>query len=155
MVVAAQKLRLEQALSTDRQWKTKNWKALFVENPIMRQFATGLIWGVYQGKGLDKTVIKTFRYMEDGTFNTVDEEEYQLPERVDIGLVHPLELSEEELAAWKEQLSDYEIAQPIEQLERPVFRVTDEEKEKLELIRFGGVVVNSLFLFGKLQDMGW
>lgn len=155
MVVAAQKLRLEQAFSTDRQWKTENWKALFVENPIMRQFATGLIWGVYQGKGLDKTVIKTFRYMEDGTFNTVDEEEYQLPEIVDIGLVHPLELSEEELAAWKEQLSDYEIVQPIEQIERPVFRVTDEEKEELELIRFGGVVVNSLFLFGKLQDMGW
>lgn len=155
MVVAAQKLRLEQALSTDRQWKTENWKALFVENPIMRQFATGLIWWVYQGKGLDKTVIKTFRYMEDGTFNTVDEQEYQLPERVDIGLVHPLELSEEELAAWKEQLSDYEIVQPIEQIERPVFRVTDEEKEELELIRFGGVVVNSLFLFGKLQDMGW
>lgn len=155
MVIAAQKLRLEQALSTDRQWKTENWKALFVENPIMRQFATGLIWGVYQGKGLDKTVIKTFRYMEDGTFNTVDEEEYQLPEIVDIGLVHPLELSEEELAAWKEQLSDYEIVQPIEQIERPVFRVTDEEKEELELIRFGGVVVNSLFLFGKLQDMGW
>ena len=155
MVVAAQKLRLEQALSTDRQWKIENWKALFVENPIMRQFATGLIWGVYQGKGLDKTVIKTFRYMEDGTFNTVDEEEYQLPEIVDIGLVHPLELSEEELAAWKEQLSDYEIVQPIEQIERPVFRVTDEEKEELELIRFGGVVVNSLFLFGKLQDMGW
>lgn len=66
--------------------------------------------------------------MEDGTFNTVDEEEYQLPEMVDIGLVHPLELSEEELALWKEQLSDYEIIQPIEQLERPVFRVTDEEK---------------------------
>lgn len=154
-VVAAQKLRLEQALSTERQWKTENWKALFVENPIMRQFATGLIWGVYQGKGLDKTVIKTFRYMEDGTFNTVDEEEYQLPERANIGLVHPLELSEEELAAWKEQLSDYEIVQPIEQLDRPIFRVTDEEKEQLELIRFGGVVVNSLFLFGKLQDMGW
>lgn len=154
-VVAAQKLRLEQALSTDRQWKTENWKALFVTNPIMRQFATGLIWGVYQGKGLDKTLIKTFRYMEDGTFNTVDEEEYQPPEEVNIGLVHPLEFSKEELAAWKEQLSDYEIVQPIEQLDRPIFHVTDEEKENLELTRFGGMVINSLSLFGKLQDMGW
>lgn len=52
-------------------------------------------------------------------------------------------------------MSDYEIIQPIEQLERPVFRVTQEEKEEMELTRFGGVVVNSLSLSGKLQNMGW
>ncbi|MDE6056198.1 MAG: DUF4132 domain-containing protein, partial [Lachnospiraceae bacterium] len=96
-----------------------------------------------------------FRYMEDGTFNTVDEEEYILPEDALIGLVHPVELSEDILSAWKEQMSDYEIVQPIEQLERSVFRVTEEEKEEIELTRFGGVVVNSLSLSGKLQNMGW
>ena len=93
--------------------------------------------------------------MEDGTFNTVDEEEYILPEDALIGLVHPVELSEDILLAWKEQMSDYEIVQPIEQLDRPFFRVTEEEKEEIELTRFGGVVVNSLSLSGKLQNMGW
>ncbi len=150
-VVTNQKLRLEQALSTERHWSTKQWKALYVNNPVMCRFAIGLIWGVYEGRDLSTT----FRYMEDGTFNTVDEEEYTLPENASIGLVHPVELSEETLSAWKEQLSDYEIDQPIEQLERPVFRVTEEEKEEMELTRFGGVVVNSLSLSGKLQNMGW
>ena len=117
----------------------------------MRQFAIGLIWGVYE----DKNLLKTFRYMEDGTFNTVDEEEYILPEDALVGLVHPVELSEDILSAWKEQMSDYEIVQPIEQLERPVFRVTEEEKDAKELTRFGGVVVNSLSLSGKLLNMGW
>ena len=150
-VVTNQKLRLEQALITDRHWSTAQWKELYVKNPVMRQFATGLIWGVYE----DKKLSETFRYMEDGTFNTVDEEEYTLPENGSIGLVHVVELSEEVLSAWKEQLSDYEISQPIEQLERPAFCVTEAEKEEMELTRFGGVVINSLSLSGKLQNMGW
>lgn len=150
-VVTNQKLRMEQALSTERHWQTEKWKELYIKNPVMRQFAIGLVWGVYEDGGL----AETFRYMEDGTFNTVDEEEYTLPENASIGLVHPVELSEETLSAWKEQLSDYEIVQPIEQLERPVFRVTEEEKDEKELTRFGGVVVNSLSLSGKLQNMGW
>lgn len=154
-VITAQKLRMEQALGSGRQWQADSWRALFVQNPVMHQFATGLIWGVYQGKESDRTLLKTFRYMEDGTFNTADEEEYALPDMVGIGLVHPLELSEEELAAWRQQLLDYEIVQPFEQFDRPVFRVTEEEKDQSELTRFGGVVVNALSLSGKLQNMGW
>lgn len=160
-VVANQKTRLEQALRIRRQWEPEKWKELFVKNPVMHQFAMGLIWGVYE----EGVLRETFRYMEDGTFNTAEEEEYEFPETGGqdlvtaqeqvIALVYPIELSEEVLAAWKEQLADYEITQPIEQLERPVYRVTEEEKEATELVRFGGVVLNGLSLTGKLQDMGW
>ena len=69
--------------------------------------------------------------------------------------MHPIELDEEALAAWKEQLEDYEVTQPIEQLERTVYRVTEEEKGKKELERFGGKLLNGLSLSGKLQGMGW
>lgn len=49
----------------------------------------------------------------NGSFNTQDEEEYTLPKQARISLVHPVELTDEEKAAWKEQLADYEIAQSI------------------------------------------
>ncbi len=150
-VVANQKIRLEQAMRIERRWDKEKWCQLFVKNPVMHQFAIGLVWGVYQ----EGALAETFRYMEDGTFNTAEEEEYELPEVCSIGLVHPIELSEEILGTWKEQLSDYEIVQPIEQMERPVYRVTEEEKEATDLIRFGGMVLNGLSLSGKLQDMGW
>ena len=150
-VVSSQKLRLEQALSMSRFWQGKNWKKLFVENPIMHQFAVGLIWGTYEGVLLKDT----FRYMEDGSFNTVDEREYTLSEDGIIGLVHPLELSEEELSAWKEQLSDYEIVQPIEQLERPVYRITEEEKAAQILPRFEGKELDGMSLSRKLLSQGW
>lgn len=150
--VANQKLRLEAALSTERKWQTDKWEALFVKNPIMHQFAISLVWGVY---GEDDSLIATFRYMEDGSFNTEDEEEYQLPEHGTIGLVHPIEISVESKAKWEEQLSDYEITQSIEQLARPMFAITEEEKQSDALERFGGAVLAAISLSGKLQTMGW
>lgn len=160
--VSSQRMRLEFALSAERQWTCDAWKKLFVENPIMHQFAIGLIWGLYENNKL----IQTFRYMEDGSFNTEDEEEFFLPQDQDtptegapapakIGLVHPVELSEESIKAWKTQLEDYEITQPIEQLSRPVYHMTKEEADKKEMERFGGCILNDLSLHGKMQNMGW
>nr|WP_300840444.1 DUF4132 domain-containing protein [uncultured Acetatifactor sp.] len=154
--VSSQKMRLEMALSTGRQWSVEAWKNLFVKNPVMHQFATGLIWGIYE----DRKLTSTFRYMEDGSFNTEDEDEFELPEGGEnsaqyIGIVHPIELTEDTRKAWKEQLEDYEITQPIEQLDRPVYYRTKEEENEKSLERFGGCIVNDLSLGGKLQTFGW
>lgn len=150
--VSSQKMRLEMALSTERQWSVDAWKNLFVKNPIMHQFAIGLVWGIYE----DRKLTDSFRYMEDGSFNTEEEDEFTLPESgAWIGLVHPIELSRESLEAWKQQMEDYEIIQPIEQLERPVYYRTEEEAEKRSLERFGGCVLNDLSLGGKLLGAGW
>lgn len=149
--VTSQRGRLEFALSTEREWSVEAWKQLFVKNPIMHQFAIGLIWGVYE----DKKLIQSFRYMEDGSFNTEEEDEYELPDQGQIGLVHPIELSKESKAAWKQQLEDYEITQPIEQLDRTVYTMTEEESEMQSLERFGGCILNELSLAGKLTGFGW
>ena len=149
--VAAQKNRLEAALSALRCWDSGAWQALFVQNPIMHQFAISLIWGVYEGGALQTT----FRYMEDGSFNTVDEEEYTLPEAASIGLVHPVELDDETREAWKRQLEDYEISPSLLQLDRPVYRLEPEAAQSRALERFGGKMLNGLSLSGKLLGLGW
>lgn len=149
--VASQRQRLEQALSTERLWTIDAWKELFVKNPVMHQFAIGLIWGIYE----ERTLKQTFRYMEDGSFNTEEEEELLLPVQGKIGLVHPIELTDDTRQAWVEQLADYEVLQPFEQLSRPIYYVTEEEKDQKCLERFGGCLINDLSLSGKLQSMGW
>ncbi|MDE6517129.1 MAG: DUF4132 domain-containing protein, partial [Acetatifactor sp.] len=133
--VSSQKQRLEMALSAERLWTASAWQELFVQNPIMHQFAIGLIWGIYE----DHKLVQSFRYMEDGSFNTEDEDEYTLPEQGQIGLVHPIELTKESLETWKQQLEDYEITQPIEQLNRAIYYLTQEEQEGKSLERFGGM----------------
>lgn len=149
--VSSQKMRLEMALSTEREWSIQAWKDLFVKNPVMHQFAIGLIWGIYE----DRKLVSSFRYMEDGSFNTEDEDEFELPQEGHIGLIHPIELSEESRKAWKQQLEDYEITQPVEQLDRPVYYRTKEEENSKSLERFGGCILNDLSLGGKLMALGW
>lgn len=149
--VTAQRARLELALSAQRCWDTDTWRKLFVENPIMHQFAISLIWGVYENGELKET----FRYMEDGSFNTADEEEYSLPDGANIGLVHPIELNEDTLNTWKQQLEDYEITQSIQQLSRPVFRLPAEQAQAPSLETVAGRILSALSFSGKLQGMGW
>lgn len=150
-VVKIQKLRLETAMLADRRWTVDAWESLFVKNPVMHKFAMGLIWIAYE----DDKAVQSFRYMEDGTFNTSDEDEYELPKTCTIGLAHPIDLDEETLLAWKEQLSDYEIIQPMEQLEKKVYTVDDTEKGKLDLLRFNDRELNGYTLLNRMTKMGW
>ena len=149
--VTTQKNRLEYVLMCDRKWTCDGWKKLFVKNTIMHCFAIGLVWGIYE----DGKLGATFRYMEDGSFTTADGDEFELPEKADIGLVHPVELSEELKAQWTEQLSDYEIVQPFPQLERRVYTPDDSELEMKRLTRFEGFKADCLALTGKMTRMGW
>ncbi len=155
--MTSQKQRLEQALATAREWDIKAWVRLFVKNPVMRPFATGLVWGIYENGRL----VSGLRYMEDGSFNTEDEREYELPSgeslRADpkIRLVHPLELPEESKTAWKQQFEDYEITQPMEQIERKVYAVEEEEADQQEMMRFHGCGVNGAVLNSRLLGFSW
>lgn len=150
-VISIQKIRLETAFLADRRWDREAWEKLFVKNPVMHSFAIGLIWAAYENDKLTET----FRYMEDGSFNTSDEDEYELPENCTIGLVHPIDLDEDTLSTWKEQLSDYEIVQPIEQLERKVYHINDDEIGTLDLNRFKGRKINGMSLLGRATKFGW
>ena len=151
-VASIQCLRLELALSNNRTWAKEEWTKLFVQNPIMNMFAIGLIWGVYDARG---KLILSFRYMEDGSFTTVDEDEAALDDKASIGLCHPLDLGDELITAWTQQLLDYEIKQPVEQLGRKVFRLGEDKKTAVRVTEFGGAVVYAVSLLGKLQKLGW
>lgn len=147
--LSIQKQRLEASLSRKRYWSYDSWKSVFLENPIMKQFATSLIWGEYtEGK-----LLEMFRYAEGDTLYSIIGENHALSSGTVIGFIHPLELSEEKKALWKEQLEHSKIVQPFLQIERPVFVV--EENDKITVERFGGILLNGRSLFGKMTKLGW
>ncbi|HHK5536493.1 TPA: DUF4132 domain-containing protein [Bacillus mobilis] len=147
--LSMQKQRLEAALSLKRYWSYDTWRSIFLENPIMKQFAPSLIWGEYaEGK-----LLKMFRYAEDGTFYSMIGEKHEVSSGTVIGLIHPLELSGAEKEMWKEQLENSKIVQPFLQIERPVF--VGEENDKVTVERFGGILLNGRSLFGKMTKLGW
>lgn len=147
----AQSERLEEALATGRQWRSDIWLPLFTGNPLLQHYATGLIWGIYHGGKLETS----FRYMGDGTMATIDDQVFELKEKADIGLVHPLELTSDEIERWGQQLSDYEITQPFAQLRRAVYIMTDAERQKPIITRFKGKVLHPLSLKGRMSKHTW
>ncbi|MES9700689.1 DUF4132 domain-containing protein [Bacillus sp. JJ927] len=147
--LSMQKQRLEAALSRKRYWSYDTWKSVFMDNPIMKRFSTSLIWGEYkEGK-----LLKAFRYTEGGVLYAIDGKTHELSSGTAIGFIHPFELSREEKALWKEQLTIAGIVQPFVQIERPVFVV--EENDEIAIERFGGILLNGRSLFGKMTKLGW
>ncbi len=112
--IQLQTIRFENNFYFARVWNLSKFKEIFVDNVIMKKFATSFIWGIYEN---DKP-INTFRYNEDGTFVNENDDEIKLSENAKIGIIHPVEIEEQLLNKWKEQLKDYEIIQPFNQLER-------------------------------------
>ena len=139
MISSNQMRRLNKVLLNGRKWSYKTFNELFVDNPIMNIFALKLIWGVYDE---NNNLIESFRYMEDGSFNTFNEEEYifedSLKNKKNITLVHPIELDEDKLSKWRNQLSDYEILQPINQLDLLFEEVKEEHIKNNKIISFEG-----------------
>jgi len=150
--VKLQKNRLENGFSANRLWNFASWSELFINNPMMKQFALTLLWGNYNQQG---ELIKAFRFLEDGSFINLEEDEITLKDDEKIGLVHPIELTQERLDEWIEQLDDYEIVQPFSQLSRAIYRVKDADKDKLSLDDFMGYLIGRTSLKGKLFNKGW
>ena len=95
------------------------------------------------------------------TFRVTDELDYadaaDEPVTLDgeIGLVHPLQLSDEARAAWGEQLADYEIVPPFPQLGRPVYDVEPGEQRDRRLKRFARHKIAAATLVRQLENLGW
>ena len=110
--------RLQYVFLNGRKWSFEDWKEIFFNNPLMKDFAIKLIWGVYNKKN---KLLKTFRYMEDGSFNNEEDEEIKLEDKklkdkILIGLISPIEINKKIIEKWQIQLNDYEIVQPFNQL---------------------------------------
>ena len=112
-VLKTQTERLLLVFMDARKWTLTEWKEVFFENPLMKAFAVKLIWGIYDEKN---NLLNTFRYMEDGSFNNIDDEEIKIDDNSLISLVSPVEINKELIEKWKNQLSDYDIIQPFNQL---------------------------------------
>ncbi|URN09217.1 DUF4132 domain-containing protein [Actinomadura madurae] len=144
-VAADQIKRLERAMVTGRSWTPEEFRAFFVEHPLMGHIARRLVWAAGDA---------VFRVAEDGTLADVHDDEFTLPPDAAVTLPHPVLLDEKTVAAWASVFADYEILQPFEQLGRPVHVLADDERAGTRLARFEGRTAH----FGRFLGMtsrGW
>ena len=156
-IAKVQLKRLEQAMVAGRRWRREDFEMLYVRQPLMRQLASRVIWGVFEDhadaanaasvqsaniRQLPERLLQLVRLADDGELTTADDDAWAWPESDDaqagegegaptlrIGIAHPLELSDADLAAFGQLLADYELMQPFEQLARAGARAPQERAD--------------------------
>ena len=130
-VVKGQLIRIENLFVRQHRWPIDRWKELFLVPPVLLPFAVRLVWALYDPQGRLQT---TFHALEDRTLSDVEDEPYAIPGEGAVGIVHPLELTDQQRLAWMNRMSDYEIMPPVPQLERPVV-VLDPQRRDEKLLK--------------------
>lgn len=142
-IITEQSSNLLRALFLERKWKTKRWIEIFIKNPVMQEFAVQLIWKETDENG---KLIKTFRCMDNGTFKMSQNQECTLNENSFINVLYFPELSKEEQKHWEENFKNEKIKQPINQINMTVYKITEKNQEKIEILDYNkkGFLVNKM-----------
>ena len=111
--------RLERALSSGRSWRLDLWRAIFLENPLLRDLARRLVW-IASPEKIAFRPPKGRGELEDVFGSRV----VGLGERSAVKLAHPLELDPDELGLWRERIPELG-RQPFPQLHRLVAKETE------------------------------
>jgi hypothetical protein len=149
--VKVQVKRLERAMLSRRRWSAAEFGQFVVRHPFMIHLVRLVLWGDYAE---DSTLTAAFRVTEDRTYADVNDTTYT-PVAAAVGVVHPLEMTDEERAKWGEVFGDYEIIQPFPQLGRRIHKLQPGEEKRTELTRFGGPEVPVIIFNGILKSHDW
>ncbi len=151
-IVKSQSSRLEYYLIIQRRWNHEQWKNFFQENPVMFIYATKLVWGRYD---TNEQLTGSFICNEDTSLLDQNGEETELTGTELIGIVHPSQLDETSLQAWKKQLFDLSVEQVFPQLDR---RVPDMEGIDLSgtiIKKFDDIHMVTGSIRSTLERFGW
>jgi hypothetical protein len=118
----------------------------------MIHLVRSLLWGGYDAAG---KLVATFRVTEERDYADVNEAPFRLDGLAGVGVVHPLQITAEEVSAWGEVFADYKIIQPFPELGRRVHRLEPDELDAREIVRNRGIKVPAVTLVGILERHGW
>jgi hypothetical protein len=150
-VVRAQSGRLEQYMVLQRRWQKEAWEGFFLNNPVMFVYAMQIIWGEYDAQG---QLQQSFYCAEDSSLLNVEDEEVVLNEEGFVGMIHPMQLSEEQKKQWKSKLFQLGISTAFEQLQRPVHQLDEKDRERFFLNSFDRKI-EARQAVGYFEKLGW
>ena len=128
---AAQRIRVERLLLSQRWIPFSTWVSAYLEHPLVSDLATRLIWQAPSGETLTA---------HQGQLLDWSSNEVENPEKV--RLWHPLGSDVQTVLSWRCWLEDRGIQQPFKQAHREVYVLTDAERETATYSnRFAGHVL--------------
>ncbi len=145
-----QKINLENYLVIQRRWNKGDWGNFFLGNPLAFAFAQYFVWGMYEK---DKTEL--FTVNSQAASVDIKNKPVSLSSTSQIGLVHPLDITEAEQNEWKQFMASLNVSSAFEQIDRETFVVTEENKSQTISSRFDGKSLNCGAFKSRAEKLGW
>lgn len=161
-VLAAQTLRLQEAMFLQRTWEVAEWESFLAGHPLVGRLAARLVW-----QGLDdrEQAGAPFRPLGDGSYSDPEDNDVAIADFAAIRLAHSSLMEPEVIAQWRQHLADYAVEAPFDQLGRdlPVLNVTqakateikDREGWMIESFKLRGIATKLGYQRGPAEDGGW
>src|SRR5690606_8280905 len=139
--------RLERAMTGGRTWQAADWRAFFLQHPLMQRLTRSVLF-----EHVDTNTC--FFVTEEGECLDAELEPVELDGTVRIP--HPITLDDDVLEIWREIFADAEIVQPFPQLHRPCYPLpaSDDARPFFEALD-GATGVPPLRMVGELDRAGF
>lgn len=151
-IVKSQSSRLEYYLIIQRKWTYAQWQQFFLQNPVMFIYATKLLWGVYDDKGV---LQYAFTCSEDTTLLDINSEEIGMEDDTAVGIVHPSQLEPSLLKQWQKIFFDLSIEPVFPQLDRTMPSLQEYDLTKSIITKFKGKRTKDGSIRSTLEKYGW
>jgi hypothetical protein len=151
-VVKLETERLHSALIDRRRWSLDEFEMFFVRHPLMTHLVQRLLWGVYDQFG---KLSLAFRVSSERDYADIGDSVITLDQPSNIGLVHPIDMTAEDVETWKQIFNEYEIISPFPQLVRPVYTLLPHEVDAVEITRGARIEIETLVLAGVFSRLHW
>ncbi|MCA9165115.1 MAG: DUF4132 domain-containing protein, partial [Planctomycetales bacterium] len=150
-VVAASRLRLDRCYIERDVWTAADWRASFIDHPLVGVVAKRLIW-TFENNARELSAI-----WQDEQYCDVDGDVLEIDwDTCKVRLWHPLQCDEQHRSSWCERLADLDVCQPFKQAHRETYIPTDAEQGDLMYSnRFAGHVVRHSQFRAVAQSRGW
>ncbi|HEY7020244.1 MAG TPA: DUF4132 domain-containing protein [Ktedonobacterales bacterium] len=149
-MLAAQRDRIERLTLLERSWSLADWRARYLDHPLIGGLARRLIWRfAYGDHALDGA-------WHDGQIVDAHDQPLNLPDATRASLWHPVYSDASATLAWRNWLERHEVTQPFKQAHREVYLLTDAERAtRVYSNRFAGHILRQHQFNALAAGRGW
>ncbi|HEV2238420.1 MAG TPA: DUF4132 domain-containing protein, partial [Ktedonobacterales bacterium] len=149
-MLAAQRDRIERLPLLERAWNLADWRARYLDHPLIGAMARRLIWRFRDGERIvDGAWL-------DGRIVDSADQPLDLAAATRVALWHPVHADASAVLAWRTWLERHEVSQPFKQAHREVYLLTDAERAtRVYSNRFAGHILRQHQFNALAAARGW
>jgi hypothetical protein len=149
--LTAQRDRIERLLLTERRWPLADWRARYLDHPLLSVLARRLVWWFLSD---GRAVLGAWR---DGAIVDVNDRPLDwLTDETRVHLWHPIGSDLATVLGWRQWLERHAVTQPFKQAHREVYLLTDAElATDTYSNRFAAHILRQHQLIALARARGW